>query len=383
MNYNETITKEASFISAFFGGALETISQKVDFKNHPFETAFGTLVPAVAFSFSPLLGIFLSFVAASGDGTSAVGAAIDKALGFGENKTPKEISESDISGAADQVTDKYFDSSKLPDVVNDAINWFQEKFGTQTATAMLEDIRQIKGYITENDMLVAISYAECQSGLIKNAWGKPTMMQRLRGMGRNPYSVKKSGISSILGWLIKAVLRTVGGIIGLGVAGGAIAGGKELLGIGDGTNKPTKTNYPMPDDVNIGGDLQTYMNTQHNVANTMIEFLNAEYNFDANGQKISFSEMFNRKYNVPIQTSPQMQKLLKNIRYINGGGSLAYISSWRSFNAPELNAVFKLFFPSLPIPTESEQTINTSAPKKQEKDPAQLEDLMRKNWTSI
>jgi len=381
INLNDsTIIKEASFVDAFFGGAIDTISKKVDFKNHPFETLFATLVPAVAFSFSPLLGIFLSFVAASGDGTSAIGAAIDEALGFGENKTPKEISESDISGAADQVTDKYFDSSKLPEVVNDAIKWFQEKFGTQTANAMLEDIRQIKGYVTRNDMLVAISYAECQAGFIKSAWGKPTMRQRLRKINKNPYSVKKSGISSILGWIIKAVLRTVGGVIGLGVAGGAIAGGKELLGIGDGTNKPTKTNYPMPENVNIGGDLQTYMNTQHNVANTMVEFLDAEYNFDVNGQKISFSEMFNKKYNVPIQTSPQMQKLLKNIQYCNGNGSLAYISSWRSFNAPELNAVFKLFFPSLPIPTESE-TINTSAPKKQ--DPAQLEDLMRKNWTSV
>jgi transcriptional/translational regulatory protein YebC/TACO1 len=102
-----------------------------------------------------------------------------------------------------------------------------------------------------------------------------------------------------------------------------------------------------------------YKNTKGNVKNTLIDFLNSEYNFDYNGNKISFSQMYKQKNNIPIENSPEMKELLFKVQIANGGEDINNISKWESFKAPNLKSMFNEFFKTQP--TESIKT--TEQPK--------------------
>lgn len=332
---------EEATLMSFLNGAVNTVSEKVNLTEKPFETIFATFGVSAAFAVNPILGLFFLGLEITGDTLSSWGSKIDNALGFGKGKVPTAPSESQINSIAGELTNKVISKDDEDSFVNKLYKYF----GVNEAKAMLSDLKEIKGEITENDIIVSLSYAKYKSNLIKVA-GIGSWLKALLGFAKVESGKKHSLIFNVVSWFLKFCWKYISGIILLG-AGGGIAGYM-------GYEKETENNSTSSVDGNT-----LYKNTKGNVKNTLIDFLNAEYNFDYNGNKISFSQMYKQKNNIPIENSPEMKDLLFKIQIANGGEDINNISKWESFKAPNLKSMFNEFFKTQP--TESIKT--TEQPK--------------------
>ena len=206
------------------------------------------------------------------------------------------------------------------------------------ATAMLRDIKTIKGYVSKNDAFVAMAYAQ-NNGFIKQSGAKWDWIGKwIFGFGKGPTAkdaVKKKGLISAL-WRFLIRAATYLGIFA--VAGGSKKVVEKELGITEGPE--------------VGKSTATlYKNTQGNVVKTIVEYLNAEFDFDYKGKVLSFSEMYKQMSGQDIEISQPMQQVLSAVRGWNGGQDIATMNGWGSFNGPPIDDMYKTFFPKSVVPT--------------------------------
>lgn len=356
--------KEAS-IESFLMGVVNTVSDKVNLKEKPFETIFATIGLAMGFSFNIFLGLFLLALETSGNSLSDVGAKIDQALGFGEGKEPKMPSDAQISSVAKDMVDNVFSEEKADEVISDAANFL----GVSKAEAMISNIKEIKGEINDNDIFVALACTN--DGLIKNA-GLGTWFKALLGFKKAKFAKKRSWILSAVIWFIKIICQFIFGTVMLGIGGGVAAVYNE-----DKSGKTPEDPIEIQNQ-KIKGTL--YKNTTGDVKSSIINLLDSKYDFDDNGKKISFSDAFQKQNNMPIENSPQMNGLLHKIRMKNHGEDLFTISRYPTFRGPELSAIFSEFFPNAPkldAQVAESKPINTPKLSKRENNENEISSLLK------
>lgn len=342
---NEMIykTAEEANLMSFLNGAVNEVSDKVNFAEKPFATIFSTFGTSIAFSINPLLGLFVLGLELTGDTLSSWGSKIDNALGFGKGKVPSMPSNEQIDSVAMDLTNKVIDKEDEGSFIDKLYKYF----GLNESKAMLLNLKEIKGEISENDIIVSLSYAQYKSNLIKVA-GIGSWLKALLGFAKSEN--KHSLIFNIVRWFFKIVTKFISGVLLLG-AGGGIVG---YTGYKKDTGTTTTTSQ-------IDEKTSLYKNTKGNVKNTVIDFLNSEFDFNDNGKKISFSEMFKKQNNRPIENSTEMNELLFKIQLANGGESINNISRWESFKAPNLKSMYNDFFSTPPV--ESVKPVESAKPQ--------------------
>ncbi len=306
---NTNLIKEAGFLDGFLKGAIE----KVGFREKPFETIFSIVGTAVIWRINKLFGIVAFMAESLGYGPGLLGKAVDTYLKSGGAETVDDMnlnSESDLRSAAE------FAISDLMKNAN-----ISEK--TSSSEYFLNDIYNIKKSINSDDIITA-SYVGKYFPLKKEAAGRIGMFRRFL---QKVLGGKTLGFANVLYGIVK--LFAVG-MVGLGVAGGTKSVVKEKL-LGKGVGKPT-------DKAPAGS--QYYANKGNNIESTIIKFLNT-IKFDSG----NFETTFQKKYNMPIISSPQMDKVLMKIRMMNGGVSLDVINRWEAFFAPKLKIMANMFMP--------------------------------------
>jgi hypothetical protein len=245
---------------------------------------------------------------------------------------------------------------------------FTDATGIAAANQMLNNIKISKGFVTQNDIIVATLYAET---IVKEANVFTTGWAKLKSFFTGGKAASKF---SLIGALKNIIANFLKGIFGVSIAGGAIGAAKSIT---DGTAE--SSNSPVPKSLDIGGVPKRYKNYEQNVPKTIIKFLNAQYTF----QGTTFSDKFKAEYNVDIENSPQMRKLLNNISIMNKGMEIQDMAVWGSFIAPDITAIGQLFFPDLESDAvksdevKVENKVNT--PKSQQKPKAsQLDELLER-----
>jgi hypothetical protein len=306
---NTNLIKKAGFLDGFLKGAVE----KIGFREKPFETIFSIVGTAVIWRINSLLGIVAFMAESLGYGPGLLGRAIDTYLKSGGAETVDNMnlnSESDLRSAAEFAISDLMKNTNISEKIS-------------SSEYFLNDLYNIKKSIDLDDIITA-SYVGKYFPLKKEAGPRTQTYKRflMKILGG-----KTLGVANILYGIIK--LFAVG-IVGLGIAGGTksvvkdVTEGKGLL------KKPT----------NVPVGSQYYANKENNIEGTIIKFLNT-IKFDSG----DFETTFQKKYNMSMISSPQMDKVLMKIKMMNGGVSLDVINRWDAFFAPELKIMANMFMP--------------------------------------
>jgi hypothetical protein len=359
---NEQLIKTA-VLGEFVDEALETVKDNFDFKNRPFETIFSTVGSAWLAGRIPVIGFLVYVAEAMGYGPGNIGILIDKALGYGKDKAP-DISN--VDAASETAATSVVDSMKngIEEFGSNILAKFTDATGITAANQMLYNIKISKGFVTQNDIIVATLYAET---IVKEAFAFPGWA-KLKSLFTGGKSASRFSLIGALKGIIANFLK---GILGVSIAGGAIGAVKSIT---DGTETSSKS--PMPKALDIGGDFMRYKNYEGNVSKTIVMFLNNRFSF----QGTSFTDKFKETYNVDVENSPQMRKLLTNISVANKGMEIQDMATWGSFIAPDIKAIGQLFFPDLEVgevKVEENKETPVSKPK-QKPNASQLDNLLER-----
>jgi hypothetical protein len=298
------IQKEADFLEGF----LNQVKDSVDFKNKPFETLFGVFGTALSFKFGWVIGGTVALAEAMGAGPGWIGKLIDDYF-FSRGSTNvknMDLSESSLLGAATSAT-------------NEIMNKVKNMSSTITTESfLLNDIQFVKGYITENDIKVAL-YDQC----IKKQAKISLLTKFIRYI--KPQSLT-GAISSILKMFAK-------GLLAVGVVGGV----KSMLGV---PSKSDSQEIRYDDNEIIPGmnnrKLQYYKNESKNVEDTIIKFLDAEI--------MNFSSGFEKFYGFPLKGSKQLSSIISDIDMLNWK-KLPELNDVNAFVAPPLMEIAKKLLP--------------------------------------
>jgi hypothetical protein len=318
-------------MDSFLSGAKDTFDNRVN-KEKPFETLFTLLGPAVLWGISWPLGLLATVADFAGFSLGGIGKYIDEALDLNDGKNLKQITEEKLK----LVSENIVDGIVTPETMN---SWkkSEEEISRKEAVAMLKDIKELKGHITNNDVFVALAYSK-NNGLVKQARGK--LLTFL--FGASAVKPLKKGIVAMLWRLLVRAAKYLGLFV---VAGGVTKVVKDELGFSK-----------KLDDKKVNNTL--YKNTKGDVLKTIVEFLNAEFDFDYKGKVLSFSEMYKQMSGQNIETSTQMGQILESIRLLNGGEYIENLNGWEAFKGPLIEDMYKVFLPNALVSEEIIQPVS-------------------------
>ena len=317
----KAIVKEGQgIIQDFLGTAIK----KVNFKDHPFETIFGIVGPALAWKvFGAKISILMYLGEFIGFGPGRIGRLIDEHLNWSPGQS---LSLDSLKSAARAVVDK-----------------IKGLIGIK-ASAMLTNMMEIKGTIDDHD-LVAVAYInKCfptetieKQAIEKQAIGRRGYLRRFFSALRGG---KKLGFANVLYAILKlfagglaglGLVGVVGGLakrhLGLGVPEAAPVGGPSIFGPSD---KPEAA-----PSVPLGGNLYV-VNEKGNVEDTLIHFLNSTIE--------GFSQAFAQVNKRPLKGSPAMRGRLAVIERLNGK-KLWRLNREKSFVIPPIMIIANSLLP--------------------------------------
>jgi hypothetical protein len=143
MTYDDLLKKEA-LLGGFSQGFLNEIKKTFDFSK-PFEMAFRIFGPMLAFKMNWMVGAFVTAAEVLGFGPGEIGKLIDEyfASKGASNANEMELTKGTAGEAANHVANKISDDFTFENVIN--------KIKSKYA-ANLNDLKEIKGTITEKDL---------------------------------------------------------------------------------------------------------------------------------------------------------------------------------------------------------------------------------------
>jgi len=335
-----TITKRADFVE----NALRTIKDKSHLMDSPFETIFGAMLPMVLWPTSKMLSALLFVAEVLGYGPGLLGRLIDKALGFGTGSP--NLSDESLKGAA-----------------TGTIDTILSKLGMR-AESMIRDLYMVKSSIEMHDLVAIAAYVKQNPATVKIAY--PGRASFLRRFLLRTSQGGRLGLINGLWWILKTFAK---GLIGLGIAGGLIGKGKELLQPGgapgmpgrglEGLFPPSGEAKPL---LMERGPTDLYLNVKQNVEDTLIHFLDSAYKLHSKSSAtyVPFSKMFQELNGYPLRGSAEMRDVLKIVGGLNWG-EVSQIDSKRTFVGPVLETIAKRLIPVMQL--ESEEVKPTEGSK--------------------
>lgn len=384
MTYDDLLVKDAG-VSDFLPGLLSTVKDHVNFKTKPFQTIFSIFGTALLWRFGWIVGALGTVAELFGYGPGQIGALIDD---YFFNKGAKtvdnmEFTPSNIKGASDHAAGVI--GKAIPKDLS--LEDIKKKF-LGSVSSNLQDIREIKGYITPNDKMAAFYSASCSTGFIKTA--RIGHIRRFLRMWRRGNRFQL--ISSIL---MKIVWLFAKGLLALGIGGGiaSMVGLKpskktpDVAPTGDtSVFKPETGEYgPGP---KVPASLKYYSNVSSNVKQTLIRFLDATIANFSTGFMQAQRLANPSKPPIPVERAPGWAKILASVERFNWG-SIAQINRSRAFVAPRVNAIAKILLSSAGVTgVKIEKLDTTGKPAKPKaklptgmKPPVGDEDRLRKLLT--
>ena len=332
----DQISKQAGLGSDFISGALDKLKDDLNFRTKPFETIFGIFGPVIVARFSPLL--------------SALVIAADMFTGYGPSALGKMIDEKLMSGTAKDVSEIDFSDSNLQQtstsIVDEIWSGLKSLVGMESKSA-LKEILTIKGNISNNDVLVAsyvgeqTLYKKALFGRYKSyGWGNRSRTRLLGSFLSSMKSGRRLGFANIIFGLLKSFGK---GILMLGAAGGIarMVGvktrkEKEREGLEGGGFIPGSGEGPMLPRGLSRATMQYYSNVSGNIEDTLITFLDAAI--------ANFSVAFRTMYGIPLKGSPQMNRVVQDVEFLNWG-NLEEINKRKAFVAPKVLNIAKSILP--------------------------------------
>lgn len=324
------IIKEASIESIVrdaIKGAVETVGSK-ELMEKPFETVFSTAAPFL-FKTNWVLRILWMVAETNGIGPGTwIGGWLDKFFGFGDPNNPPKIGETDISAAAESLGDKM--------------------------------LAPIGGLIATSS-----DYAP----LTKEA----LIFGRRRSKFRRVLRGQRGGIIGMIYKLLAAFLM---GLVGAGIYGGvsgALLGPKSERAPGEEKDRTSET-----EPVKIKPKLKRYRNVHFNIESSLIAYLNAfAGEINANGMDYNFEQAFEAKKNYPLQGSPEMRKILKEISALYNYTPVEELNKVETFYSPDAKKMIVGLLPELKK-TESKPQVKPVSKLRVKKDPKkELKQLLR------
>lgn len=312
------IVKNADFIEGFFNGIIKKTDPK-KIASAPFSSIFDTIAPVVLWRISWPLGLVAFIGDHFGYGPSYLWKLVDKYIL--KNGKP-DFSDENVKQASESAVDEFLDKTK--------------SLQTTSADYFLNNIKQVKGYIDKEDIIVSLYASNIYKIAKTSFYKKPGILRKLL----NFITVSKATIS--LSGIVYGIVKTIiKGLIGAGIISGiaSMMGEKE---------KPTKTQY--------------YSNIDKNVEDTLIKFLNATIT--------NFSDTFSKINKKPLKNSEEMKKVLSMIETINKD-SINNINSYDAFNAPQIFDIAYVLMPQ----AKYEKFEGTKKPKEELK--KELIDLLK------
>lgn len=312
------------------GAAQHALSQLGDLKQireRPFEILFKYVVPGLWLLKGKWLLPLLFGVTEEvlGVGPSTIGAWIDKAIGKGPgSKDEGPVSESSLAAASTGLVDR---------VINSLFS--------KSSAFRAEVVK--RGTVDLQSLVVA--WANGPDKVEKRAAGNLTSKFR-SFLGMGGYS-SRGLLSGALLQLLKALLIGVGVHTGAGMLLGGVGIGKgKGQGLPDGGAEAPKTTAP---------GMRLYTNPANDVERSLVMALDNTIK-DAAGRP--FSAIFAKLKGYSPVGSPEMDRVLAEVRAAHGGADLHEIGGYRTFAAPPLAEIARML---LPQATYTKQTAPAKA----------------------
>ncbi len=292
-------------------GAIGARTQDlVNAKQHPFETAFRYLVPGWLFVKGNWILALLMGAAESvlGIGPSALGAMIDRALGFGGSVSPTQVSMSQLKDVSDNVVDKILG-------------------GLVERSAAFR--RELVAYGRVRPSSLVVAWAAGPDPMMKEAVGVTRSSGLLRWLFQLPGSRRHGLLSGALFQVLKFLAIGLAGVVGFDVLGkrlkqvipetGGLTGLLGPEGAGQAEGRQPK------------GNMRLYTNPAGDVERSLAIALDGLVR-DRNGRP--FSALFAQLKGYPLVGSPEMERVLGEVRAAHGGATIKEIDRYRTFAAP-------------------------------------------------
>lgn len=329
MTYDELI-KEADFLDAGIKGFLGTIKDQVDFKNKPFETLFGVLGTAVAWRVGWIFGSFITIAELFGYGPGEIGKLIDQYF-FSQGASSvsnMNLSKSNIEAAAKSVISTIGD--KIPSSWDEVKNKIKNKL-TRAFVSNLQELKEIKGSITNNDKKAVVYTTLYSTGFTKTA--------KFDSVKRFFYFLKKSKKNKIYFFgeiLMKLIWAFAKGLTALGIAGGVAS----MMGIQPGKSKEKSK------EIKTGPRLKHYSNVNKDVKRTLLTFLNASIANFSRG--FIEAQKRNNSIPIPVENAPGWRKVMEIIEEYNWA-PISMVDDFSAFVGPKIDEVARILLKSVNI----------------------------------
>lgn len=337
MTYDDLIVKEADFIT----GLLSTIKDQVNFKTKPFETIFGVFGTALSWRFGWLIGGLVTAAQLFGYGPGEIGKLIDRYF-FGQGaKTVNDmnLSQSNVEGAAKSA------AGTITKSIPESLDAVKDKIKSIFAENV-QDLKEVKGYITAEDKKTALYMTTCSLGLVKTA--------RLSHLGRF-FRLWKRGnrLQLVSGILMKIVWMFAKGLLALGIGGGlASMVGLKTKKVDPTSTKVDTTKTKLEPGSGVAGTrpagLKHYSNVDKNVKRTLITFLNATIaNFETGFMQAQRLANPN-KPPVPLERAPGWTKVIGLVQRYNWA-PISQVNQFSAFVAPNVKVIAQALLRSVGV----------------------------------
>ena len=286
-------------IATFAENAVKSAWDRIDFKNSPFQTILGNVLPIAAFYAHPALGLIFLVGEMFGYGPGFLGKQVDKLLGLKSGGVKPAIDIGSVKSVASTIVNKL--SSLVGLGKTSSLGFNKRTLGE------LENL--------------CIMSSHNSSGFVKMAIVQKTMLQGLWrgivGLGKN------GGKQSLIGALVSFIMTCLKGIGAFALVGGVA---KTISG------KKSKMDIPL----SIPAGWLYYKNIKKNVQDTMIHYLNGEVK--------SFSNLYYKENGSQLYGSSIMKQLLSTIEKSNKV-SIPELDNKKGFVAPDIMEIAKMVLP--------------------------------------
>ena len=314
-------------LESFLGNTVESVSDRMNFKDSPFETIIGNIAPLAMLSVSWPLGIILFVAESFGFGLGRIGRLVDKTIGFSGKGLKPVISLNGLYDAASKIINKIISSIG----------------GLFSTSGLNRNITKADMKKVENLCIIA-SY---DPNFIKLGLFSKRRLRDKRYLaelfGSMVGSKKNGGKTGLIRRLASMLFKILGGIAAFGIIGGVVktVSGKTKEVDVPSLQIPGATGKSVEVSENVPKSWLYYNNAKNDIQDSIIYYLNYEIS--------GFSNTFFKENGIQIYNSPQMRNLLKLIEKHNSA-PVTHLNNKKGFVAPKIEQMAEKIMPGYKYP---------------------------------